>query len=146
MIVMALAAAATLLQWTGPRTVEYVGPGYYCGGGYRVMLALGDRALVLPQGHGPQATRLVLAGREVKVETGARPQPGRVVGRLQGSVVTQQGDGNGVAYIISDETPFGLRVSSAAFQGYARDRWFFTKANFASDADQGVDCLSARSF
>ena len=144
MILMTI-AAATLLQWTGPRTVEYVGPGNYCGGGYRVMLSRGDRALVLPQGHGPQATRLIIGGREVNVETGARPQPGRVVGRANGSVVTQQ-DGAGVAYIISDETPFGLRVSSAAFHGFARDRWFFAKANFASDADQGVDCLSARSF
>ena len=145
MILMTI-AAATLLQWTGPRTVEYVGPGQYCGGGYSVMLSPGDRALVLPQGHGPQATRLIIGGREVNVETGARPRPGRVVRNANGSTITEQEEGSGVAYLITDETPFGLRISSAAFHGFARDRWFFAKANFASDADQGVDCLSARSF
>jgi hypothetical protein len=145
MISIAIAAAA-LLQWTGPRTVEYVGPGHYCGGGYSVLLSPGDRALVLPQGHGPQATRLVIGGREVNVETGARPQPGRVVRKANGSVVTEQAAGNGVAYLVTDETPFGLRVSSTAFHGFARDRWFFAKANFASNADESVDCLSAKSF
>ena len=44
---MALAAAA-LTQWTGPRTVEYKGPGYFCGGGYAIRLTRGERALILP--------------------------------------------------------------------------------------------------
>jgi hypothetical protein len=145
MILMTI-AAATLFQWIGPRTVEYVGPGYYCGGGYNVRLTRGERALVLPQGHAPQATRLMLSGGEVNVVTGVRPQPGRVVLRSRGSVVTQQDDGHGIGYVVSDETPFGLRVSSSSFHGYPRDRWFFAKADFANGADESVDCLSARSF
>ena len=75
MILLALAAAAQA-QWTGPRTLEYRGPGNFCGGGYAISLAPGDRALVLPQGQAPQATRLVIGGREVNIRTGARPEPG----------------------------------------------------------------------
>jgi hypothetical protein len=145
MILLSLAAAAAA-QWTGPRTEEYRGPGYFCGGGYAVHLAKGDRALILPQGHAPQATRLVLAGREVNITTGARPEPGRVVLRRGGSAVTEQSDGGGVAYTISDETPYGLRLTSDSFRGFKRDSWFFAKANFASGADEKVSCLSAYSY
>lgn len=144
MILLTL-AAATLAQWTGPRTEEYRGPGYYCGGGYAVRLARGDRALILPQGQAPQATRLVLAGREVNILTGAKREPGVVVSRSRGSLVTQQNDGGNIAYIISDEAPYGLRVTSDAFRGFRRDSWFFTKANFANGADERVQCLSAYS-
>ena len=143
MILIAM-AAATLLQWTGPRTVEYVGPGYYCGGGYRVMLAPGDRALVLPQGHAPQATRLVLGGREVNITTGAAPEPGKVVMQDGASAVTEHQVGAGVSYVVSDDTPYGLRVASGSFRGFTRDRWFFTKTVFDDGGDEN-DCLSARS-
>jgi hypothetical protein len=145
MILLAFAAAA-LAQWTGPRTEEYRGPGYFCGGGYAVRLAKGDRALILPQGQAPQATRLVLAGREVNIVTGARPEPGKVVLRRGGSAVTQQSDGGGINYVISDETPFALRVTSATFRGFKQDGWFFAKANFATDADDRVSCLAAYSY
>jgi hypothetical protein len=145
MILLAFAAAA-VAQWTGPRTEEYRGPGYFCGGGYAVHLAKGDRALILPQGQAPQATRLVLAGREVNILTGAHPEPGKVVRRYGGSAVTEQNDGGGVAYIVSDETPYGLRVTSEAFRGFKRDSWFFAKANFANGADESVSCLSAYSY
>jgi hypothetical protein len=141
MIVTMLAAAA-LAQWTGPRTVEYRGPGNFCGGGYRVALGVGERALVLPQGQAPQATRFVLSGGEVNVQSGARPQPGPVIRRYGGTVVTQANDGNGITYIVSDETGFGLRVTSNTFQGPKRDRWFFNKANFADHADEGAGCLA----
>jgi hypothetical protein len=145
MILLAFAAAA-LTQWSGPRTEEYRGPGNFCGGGYAVRLARGDRALILPQGQAPQATRLVLAGREVNISTGARAEPGKVVLRYGGSAVIQQNDGGEVAYIISDQTPYGLRITSAAFRGFKSDRWFFTKANFAEGSDERVSCLSAYSY
>src|SRR5437868_1645525 len=145
MILLAFAAAA-LAQWTGPRTEEYRGPGNFCGGGYAVRLAKGDRALILPQGQAPQATRLVLAGREVNILTGARPEPGKVVLRYGGSAVTQQNDGGSIAYIISDQTPYGLRITSDAFRGFKRDGWFFAKANFSRAADERVRCLSAFSY
>jgi hypothetical protein len=139
-------AAATALQWTGPRTVEYVGPGYFCGGGYAVHLTQGERALILPQGQAPQATRLVLSGGEVNIVTGARPDAGPVVKTYGGTAVIQQAIGEGVAYTVADETSFALRVSSSAFHGFKRDRWFFAKANFTDGADQQVNCLAARSF
>jgi hypothetical protein len=145
MILLALAVAAAA-QWTGPRTEEYRGPGNFCGGGYRVSLARGDRALVLPQDTGGQGVRLVLAGREVNVRTGARPEPGRVVTRYRGSAVTQVNDGGGIAYVVSDQTPFALRVTSDTFRGYKSDRWFFAKANFAEGSDEGARCLSAYSY
>jgi hypothetical protein len=146
MILLALAAAATA-QWTGPRTEEYRGPGNFCGGGYRVLLARGDRALVLPQDTGGQGVRLVLAGREVNVHSGARHEPGRVVMHYRGgAAVTQVNYGGEVAYVVSDETPFGLRVTSAAFRGFKADRWFFVKANLAADSDEEVRCLSAYSY
>jgi hypothetical protein len=146
MILLTLAAAAAVGQWTGPRTEEYRGPGYFCGGGYAIHLAKGDRALILPQGQAPQATRLVLAGREVNIVTGAHQEPGKVVVRYGSSAVTQQNDGDGIGYIISDETPYGLRVTSDAFRGFKRDGWFFAKAKFANGADERVSCLSAYSY
>jgi hypothetical protein len=145
MILLTLAAAAAA-QWTGPRTEEYRGPGYFCGGGYAVHLAKGDRALILPQGQAPQATRLVLAGREVNIMTGAHREAGKVVRRYGGSAVTEQNDGGDVAYIVSDDTPYGLRVTSDSFHGFKRDRWFFAKAKFANGADERVSCLSAYSY
>ena len=144
MILLILAAAA-LAQWTGPRTEEYRGPGYYCGGGYAVRLARGDRALILPQGQAPQATRLVLAGREINILTGVRKEPGVVVSKSRSSLVIQQNEHDKIAYIISDQTPYGLRVTSDAFRGFRRDSWFFTRANFANDADERIQCLSAYS-
>lgn len=146
MILLALAVAAAT-QWTGPRTEEYRGPGNFCGGGYRVLLARGDRALVLPQDTGGQGVRLVLAGREVNVRSGARPEPGRVVMHYRGgAAVTQVKDGGEIAYVVSDQTPYGLRVTSAAFRGFKADRWFFAKANLAVDSDEGAHCLSAYSY
>ena len=145
MILLALALAAQG-QWTGPRTEEYRGPGNFCGGGYRVSLARGDRALVLPQDTGGQGVRLVLAGREVNIHSGARPEPGRVVMHYRGgTAVTQQGNGGEVDYVVADQTSFALRVTSGAFRGFKRDSWFFAKANFAEDSDQGVRCLAAYS-
>jgi len=146
MILLALAAAAAAQQWTGPRTVEYQGPGNYCGGGYAIHLTRGERALILPQGHGPQATRLVLSGGEVNILSGARMEPGRVVARGPGGIVTEQTVGQGIAYLVGDETPYGIRIVSSAFKGFKRDGWFFAKANFSSDADQTTDCLAARSY
>lgn len=145
MILLALAAAASA-QWTGPRTEEYQGPGYFCGGGYAIHLAQGERAMILPQGQAPQATRLVLSGGEVNIVTGARREPGRVVQRNGPNSVVEQDDGGAIAYLISDETPYGLRVTSDAFHGFKKDRWFFKKAKFESDSDQSVSCLAAHSY
>jgi hypothetical protein len=145
MILLAFAAAA-LAQWTGPRTEEYNGPGFFCGGGYAIRLGPGDRALVLPQGRGAQGVRLVLGGREVNVWSGAHPVAGRPVVTYRGSAVTQQTDGALTAYTVSDETDFALRLTSDAFRGFNRDRWFFANANFAAGSDQTVPCLAARSY
>lgn len=145
MIMMTLATAA-LAQWTGPRTEEYRGPGYFCAGGYRVALARGDRALVLPQDTGGQGVRVVLSGREVNVHSGARPEPGRVVTQYPGgTLVTQQSEGGSISYTIADQTSFALRVTSDSFRGFPRDSWFFNKADFAEGSDEGTRCLSAYS-
>lgn len=144
MILMALAAAA-LLQWTGPRTEQYSGPGSFCGGGYKVQLGSGERALVLPQSQtaGIQSVRLVLSHGEVNVWTGARAEAGQVVLRYRETAVTELNGGNKVSYIISNDTPYGLRLTSDAFRGFKQDRWFFSHANFASGADNAVPCLPA---
>jgi hypothetical protein len=145
MILLALALAAQG-QWTGPRTEEYRGPGNFCGGGYRVALGRGERALVLPQDTGGQGVRLVLSGGEVNIHSGVRPEPGRVVMRYRGgTAVTQQGAGRDTAYVVADQTSFALAVTSAAFRGFPRDRWFFAKANFVDDSDKGARCLAAYS-
>jgi hypothetical protein len=145
MILLTLAAAAAM-QWTGPRTEEYIGPGYFCGGGYRVSLARGDRALVLPQGRGAPAARVILSGRNVSIWAGASPQPGRVVLKYRGGSVTQGSDGAEIAYLISDRTDFALRVTSEAFRGFKRDGWFFGRANFTPGADESVSCLASHSY
>lgn len=138
---------AVLLQWTGPRTEQYTGPGYYCGGGYRIHLASGERALVLPQSQsaGVQSTRLVLSHGEVNVWSGVRAEPGRIVLHYRGTAVTEQSGGGGVSYIVSNDTPYGLRFTSDAFHGFERDKWFFSHANFSSGADTEGPCLSAYS-
>lgn len=144
MILLALALAVQG-HWTGPRTEEYRGPGNFSGGGYRVLLGRGERALVLPQDTGGQGVRLVLGGgREVNIHSGVRPEPGPVVMHYRGgTAVTQQKDGADVAYIVADQTSFALAVSSNAFRGFKRDGWFFTKANFAEDSDRDARCLAA---
>ena len=142
MILLALLAA----QSWAPHTIEYVGPGNFCGGGYRITLNERERALILPQGHGPQATRLVVSGGEVNVHTGARAEPGKVVQRFHDGLVTQVSDGPGIAYVVSNDTPYGLRLTSDAFRGFKSDSWFFRKAWFEKGSDQGVDCLAGRSF
>jgi len=145
MILLALAAAA-LAQWTGPRTEEYTGPGYFCGGGYAVRLAGGDRALVLPQGRGAQGVRFVLSGHEVNVWSGAQQMPGPVVVHYGSAAVTQQSNAGAVTYTVVDQTDFALRLTRDAFLGYKRDGWFFSRADFADGADQRVPCLTARSY
>ena len=145
MILLALALAAQG-QWTGPRTEEYRGPGNFCGGGYRVSLTRGERALVLPEDTGGQGVRLVRSGGEVNIHSGIRPEPGPVVMRYRGgTAVTQQGNGAGTSYVVADQTSFALGVTSDAFRGFKRDRWFFAKANFAEDSDRGANCLAAYS-
>jgi hypothetical protein len=146
MILLAFAAAAMAAQgqWTGPRTEEYRGPGNFCGGGYMVSLARGERALVLPQDTGGQGVRLVLAGgREVNIHSGVRPERGPVVMHYRGGTAVTQQSGGGVAYVVADQTSFALAVTSSAFRGFKRDGWFFSKANFAEDSDRGARCLAA---
>jgi hypothetical protein len=142
MILLALLAA----QSWAPHTIEYVGPGNFCGGGYRIVLAERERALILPQGHAPQATRLVVSGGEVNVHSGATAEPGKVVQRFHNGVVTQVSDGSGIAYVVSNDAPYGLRLTSDAFRGFKSDYWFFRKARFETGSDQGVDCLAGRSY
>jgi hypothetical protein len=147
MILLALAAAAAA-QWTGPHTEEYRGPGYFCGGGYAIRLARGDRALILPQGQGAQGARIVLAGREVNIWSGARREAGPVVVRYRGAAVTQSHSEPGVAYVVGDQSDsaFAHRLTSDAFRGFKRDGWFFAKANFADGIDDRVQCLAAQSY
>lgn len=147
MILLTLAVAAAA-QWTGPRTEQYTGPGYFCGGGYAIRLAKGDRALILPQSQSAtvQGARLVIAGREVNVWSGASHAPGRLVVRYGGTIVTQQNEGHQVSYTVSDDTDFGLRLTSDAFRGFKSDGWLFAKANFSKSAEDQVRCLSAYSY
>lgn len=143
-MMLALAAAAAA-QWTGPHTIEYRGPGNFCGGGYKVSLARGERALVLPQDTGGQGVRLVLAGgREVNILSGVRPEHGPVVMHYRGGTdVRQQAGDGGIAYVVADQTSFALAVTSDAFHGFKNDGWFFTRADFAAGADEGARCLAA---
>ena len=147
MILFTLAAIAAA-QWTGPRTEEYRGPGFFCGGGYAIHLLKGDRALVLPQSAsaGVQGVRLVLGGREVNVWNGASRAGGRLVMRFGGTAVTEQVDGGQTSYAINDQTDFALRLTSDGFHGFKRDGWFFTRANFSSNAENRVRCLAAVSY
>ncbi|HET7577192.1 MAG TPA: hypothetical protein VFK19_11600 [Sphingomicrobium sp.] len=147
-MILFMAATAALLQWTGPHTEQYTGPGYFCGGGYAVRLGQGERALVLPQGSGAevQGVRLVLSRGEVNIWTGARQEAGRIVLRQAESAVTEQDDGNGVSYIVSNDTDFGLRLTSAAFRGFKQDKWFFKQADFSAGVDDAVSCLAAVSY
>jgi hypothetical protein len=147
-MIQLFAALAALFQWTGPHTEQYRGPGYFCGGGYRVQLGTGERALVLPQSRSAevQSVRLVLSHGEVNVWSGVRAQPGPVVLRQGEAAVTQLQDGGAISYIVSNETPYGLRLTSEAFRGFRQDRWFFTHANFSAGAENSVPCLSAYSY
>jgi len=112
MILLAFAAAAAL-QWTGPRTEEYTGPGYFCGGGYAIHLSRGDRALILPQGQGAQGARIVIAGREVNIWSGAPREPGPVQFRYRGAAVLLAPSGPGVAYTVADRTDSAYEIGRA---------------------------------
>jgi hypothetical protein len=146
MMLFAFAAVAAVMQWTGPRTEAYVGPGFFCGGGYAVRLARGERALILPQGRGAPSARVVIGGREVNIWTGAAREPGRLVSRYPGGAITQSSSDGGIAYTVSDQTDFALRVTSDAFRGFKRDGWFFTRANFTNGVDDRVRCLASQSY
>lgn len=145
MIFFTLASAA-LAQWTGPHTEAYVGPGYFCGGGYSVLLSKGDRALVLPQGSGAPSARVILKDRNVSIWTGATRETGRIAQRYGGIVLTEGHDRGKTVYSVSDPTDFALRLTSDSFQGFNRDRWFFSRANFSSAAEKAVRCLSSTSY
>jgi hypothetical protein len=147
MIPLAL-AAAFLLQWTGPHTEQYSGPGDFCGGDYRIQLARGERALVLPQSQtaGVQSTRLVLSHGEVNIWSGVKAQPGQVVSHLGEFAVSERHEGTGVSYIISNGTPYGLRLTSDAFRGFKKDAWFFRHADFSPGTDNAGPCLAAYSY
>lgn len=145
MVLLTLAALAAA-QWTGPRTEEYRGPGFFCGGGYAVRLSRGDRALILPQGQGAPGARVIVSGHNVSIWSGAGRERGRVVMRYGGTAVTEQDQGGDVDYLISDRTDFALRLTSDGFRGFKRDAWFFTRANFSSAAENRVRCLAAISY
>ena len=147
MILLALLAMTTV-QWTGPRTEQYDGPGFFCGGGYAIHLLAGERALVLPQSAaaGIQGVRLVIAGHEVNVWNGAPSRGGRLVVHYGETAVTEHNEGGHVGYAVNDQTDFALRLSSDGFRGFAHDGWFFSRANFTSAAEHQVRCLAAVSY
>ena len=76
----------------------------------------------------------------MNIHSGVRPEPGPVVMRYGGgTAVTQQNDGGGDRLRRRrPDAASRLRVTSDAFRGFKRDGWFFTKANFAEDADRGA--------
>jgi hypothetical protein len=144
MILLAFAAAAAAqLSNSGPEV--YTGPGWFCGGGYRIRLAARDRAVVQPQAGGASGAQLRLSGHDLSIWSGATGRAGPVVLRFRGGAVTQGGDGGSIDYTVSDQTPYGVRVTSDAFRGFKRDRWFFSRANFDSAAEETVRCLAAGS-
>lgn len=147
MILLTLAALASA-QWTGPRTEEYRGPGFFCGGGYAIHLLRGDRALVLPQSQSAnvQGVRLVLGGHEVNVWNGTQNSGGRLVIHYGETAVTEQKDSGHVTYVVNDPTGFALRLTSDGFHGFKNDGWFFTRANFSSAAENHANCLAAVSY
>lgn len=142
MILFALAGAA-MVQWSRDTPEIYTGPGYFCGGGYSVHLAPRDRVVVQAQAGGAAGAQLNLGGREVSIWTGATGGPGEVVARLPSSIVRQGNDGPRIVYTVGDESPYGLHVTSGAFRGFKQDRWFFSRANFSSNAERLVPCLAA---
>ena len=50
--------------------------------------------------------------------------------------VIEQTVGTGVSYLLTDDTTFGLRFTSAQFRGFKRDGWFFTKTVFDDGGDE----------
>ena len=145
MILLTLAAIAAA-QWTGPHTEEYHGPGFFCGGGYAVRLAKGDRALILPQGRGAPGARIILSGHNISIWSGAERERGRVVTRYGGTAVSEEDQGGEFAYLVADQTGFALRLTSDGFKGFKQDGRFFARANFSSAAENKVRCLAAISY
>jgi hypothetical protein len=142
MILLTLAAAAAAqLSASGPEI--YAGPGHFCGGGYSVRLSARDRVTVQPQAGGGAGAQLNLAGHEVSIWSGAPREPGRIVLKLRGGRVVERNDGGRTFYTVSDQTPYGLRVTSDGFRGFKRDGWFFSRANFSEGAEETVRCLAA---
>ena len=143
MILITLAAAAALTQWSREGQEVYTGPGWFCGGGYRVHLSAHDRVVAQPQAGGAAGAQLRLSGRQVSVWTGVQGGAGPVVSRGGGGGRHQAPDGPDMVYSVTDETPYGVRVTSDGFRGFKRDAWFFSRANFDADAEEAVRCLAA---
>lgn len=144
MILMVFVAAA-LAQWSRDTPETYIGPGYFCGGGYSVRLSPRDRVVVQAQAGGAAGAQLTIGGRQVSIWTGASGGPGRIVGHFRGGNIRQGVDGDKIVYTASDETPYGVHVTSPSFHGFTHDGWFFSRANFASNAEEMVRCLAAGS-
>ena len=100
---------------------------------------------MLPQDTGGQAVRLVLAGREVNVRSGARPQPGPVVLRYGGSSVIQQRDDGGISYVVADNT-VRAGLASPAFRGFKATAGSSAKPISPRMPTSGVQCLAAFSY
>jgi hypothetical protein len=143
MFLLTLAATAALTQWSREGQEIYTGPGWFCGGGYRIHLSTRDRVVAQPQAGGAAGAQLQLNGHQVSIWTGVQGGPGPVVSRFRGGVIHQGNDGPNVVYTVSDQTPYGVRVTSDAFRGFKRDAWFFSRANFDSDQEEAVRCLAA---
>lgn len=143
MILLTLAAGAALAQWSREGQEIYTGPGWFCGGGYRVHLAPRDRVVAQPQAGGAAGAQLRINGRQVSIWTGVQGGSGPAVSHFRGGLVRQANDGPNIVYTISDQTPYGVRVTSDAFRGFKQDAWFFSRANFDSDQEEAVRCLAA---
>ena len=66
-----------------------------------------------------------------------------MVFRFRRGAIHQANDGSNIVYSITDETPYGVRVTSDGFRGFKRDSWFFSRANFDAGAEEAVHCLAA---
>lgn len=143
MILLTLAATAALTQWSREGQEIYTGPGWFCGGGYRVHLSAHDRVVAQPQAGGAAGAQLRLSGRQISIWTGVQDGAGPVVFRFRGGAIRQANDGPNIVYSVTDQTPYGVRVTSDGFRGFKRDSWFFSRANFDADQEEAVRCLAA---
>ncbi|QPQ56029.1 hypothetical protein IC614_05485 [Allosphingosinicella flava] len=137
------------IAWLSPApstfsTVEmrFVGPGYYCGGGFLVRLEKGEQVTFTSQRIDTATISLDLAGRRVEATSSPVAPRGKRVQKIAEGILRQSSENGRIFYVVDDQQPILLSITSPAFRGFTKDKWFFDRINFDPTAEKAVTCLA----
>jgi hypothetical protein len=142
------AGSARRAAWDGDfnyEVSEYVGPGYYCGGGFVVRLEAGERILFLDP-HIDFARMVIhLGGHRAQafLSLTTPERRGSAVPGVRGGPLRQTTIGDVAVYEVGDP-PAVMTLESPDFHGHAQDDWFFSRVDLSDGAQRSLTCLDRR--